>query len=160
MEFNFFHKDFFNATTGVYSRVTDREFYDSQITLTDKEADIIIKYFGYDNIHIGSVKSNTKKSLKKFMLYQIGSETFIPIYLHLLLLEQSKPTLRIFLSTKKRYKPKIWFIWFIYLNNNSEIVIGSLEERIWYSLGQIDLEDYNYQLKIQDALAKLKQKDI
>jgi len=66
MEFKPFHLDYFSAKCGAYSRVTDRENYDSQITLTDIEAEIVINYFGQENITLGNVSKDSSKSLKKF----------------------------------------------------------------------------------------------
>jgi 5-methylcytosine-specific restriction enzyme A len=46
MRFRQFHNDFFDSIDGAYSLVTQREFYDSQITLTDAEAEMVINHFG------------------------------------------------------------------------------------------------------------------
>ena len=41
MEFQEIHKSFFNCEVGAFSKVTDRENYDSQITVTKEEKKII-----------------------------------------------------------------------------------------------------------------------
>ena len=69
MEFQLFHNKFFNAVDGSYSIVTPREEFDSQITLTDAEAEMVINYFGISNIQIGNVTSDKMKAKKKFFLY-------------------------------------------------------------------------------------------
>jgi len=152
MEFKPFHNEFFRAIGGAFSRVTIRENFDSQITLTDNEAELVINYFGRENIHIGNVKGDTEKSRKKFLLYNANNSPIESIYLNLVFPKPKRKTeLRIYLTTKG-FKPKGGDIWFIYINANNEIVIGSLEEKIWNMLGQDDTEDDNYQSIIEESL--------
>ena len=105
MEFKSFHNDFFRAICGAYSRITSREYYDSQITLTDNEADIVINYFGYENINVGNVGSDKNKYLKKFLLYNAEYQEYNPIYLNLVFPKPAKPELRLYLAESRGYKP-------------------------------------------------------
>jgi len=152
MEFKPFHTEFFKAISGAYSRVTPREHFDSQITLTDNEAEIVIDYFGRNHINVGNVKSDVEKSRKKFMLYRSDNSVLEPIYLNLVFPKSQKTELRLYLAESRGYKPKGGDIWFIYINAKHEIVIGSLEEKIWNTLGQDDIEDDNYQSIIEESL--------
>ena len=69
MKFSFNQFMKFGTKTGSYSVVTDREYFDSQITATDAEADLLLNYFGHGNITVGNVKSNPALSQKEFLLY-------------------------------------------------------------------------------------------
>ncbi|MFT6480759.1 MAG: hypothetical protein ACJAVP_003921 [Spirosomataceae bacterium] len=40
MKFDIFHNRFFAAKTGAFSKVTEREYFDSQITLTEVKTEI------------------------------------------------------------------------------------------------------------------------
>lgn len=160
MEFKSFHNEYFKAISGAYSRVTNREYFDSQITLTDNEAELVINYFGHDNIHTGSVRGDIDKSIKKFMLYDINNEIVKPIYLNLVFPKSNKTELRLYIAKSRGYKPKGGDIWFIFINRNHDIVIGSLEEKKWNLLGQDDEEDYKYQDIIVDSLIIKKPFDI
>jgi hypothetical protein len=152
MEFKSFHNDFFRANCGAYSRITSREYFDSQITLTDNEAEIVINYFGHENINVGNVGSDINKSLKRFLLYNSEYQEYNPIYLNLVFPKPAKSELRLYLAESRGYKPKGGDIWFIYLNLNNELVIGSLEEKIWNTLGQNDIDDVFYQARIEDTI--------
>lgn len=147
MEFKPFHKDFFKAINGAYSIVTERENYDSQITLTDIEAEIVINYFGVQNIHVGRV--DRIKSLKNFISYQTSSQ----IQLNLVFPKPKKTELRLYLAKKAGYMPKGGEIWFIYENLTHQLVVGYMEERTWNSLGQTDSLDEEYQNKIETILS-------
>ena len=150
MQFNNFHKAYFNAVTGAFSRVTEREHYDSQITLTDLEADIVINYFGSENIQLGRVNLDREKSSKSFLLYP----NLTPIHLNLVFPKVAKTELRLYLAASAQFKPVANNIWFIFINLNGQIVIGDLEERIWNSLGQEDIIDDYYQQEIEGSLIR------
>lgn len=79
MKFGTIQRKMFGTAVGAYSIVTDRENYDSQITLTDYEAEIVLSHFGKNNIHVGNVKSNLALSKKHFRLFPSGK----PISLNL-----------------------------------------------------------------------------
>ncbi len=160
MEFKPFHNIFFKALNGAYSRVTTREYFDSQITLTDNEAELVINYFGCDSIHVGSVKGNIDKSLKKFMLFSFDKNLLEPVYLNLVYPKSKKTELRLYLAQSRGYKPKGGDIWFIFINQDHDIVIGSLEEKNWNLLGQVDNEDLEYQEIIENSLITKKPFDI
>lgn len=149
MEFTTFHKDYFKATTGAYSRVTNRENFDSQITLTDIEAEIVIKHFGNENINLGNVRSDKIKSLKTFLLYP----DFRPISLNLVFPKTPKTELRLYISSRGGFKPQANEIWFLYENENHELIIGALPENIWGNLGQEDIIDSDYQNTIEETLS-------
>jgi len=148
MEFKDFHKVFFNSNNGAFSRVTEREFYDSQITLTDIEAEIVNKHFGAHNINIGNVTSNREKSSKVFLLYP----SFEPIILNLVYPKPNKTELRLYLSSQRGFKPAANDIWFLYEDKDNELIIGSLPEPIWNNLGQSDNFDDVYQNEIELTL--------
>lgn len=140
MKFQSFHNLFFKAKNGAFSRVTPREFHDSQITLTGLEAKIVIDYFKMANIQIGNVKSNPSKAAKVFRLYNTGEN----IELNLVYPKPRKPELRLYISKSKGFKPPGGMIWFIFVNQESELVIGALDEITWGSLDQYDIDDQEY----------------
>lgn len=144
MEFKPFHLLHFNAKVGAFSKVTEREFFDSQITLTDLETDLVINHFGRTNIHTGNVASDKVKASKAFFSYNENKL----IDLNLVFPKPKKAELRLYLSSKKGFKPSSGSIWFLYVSNNGGIVIGALDEVIWNNLGQLDFEDNFYSAEI------------
>ncbi len=151
MEFNNFHKAFFRASEGAYSRVTERENYDSQITLTDIEFDIVVTHFGRENLNMGAVKVDPLKSAKEFLLYPNNE----PIDLNLVFPKAEKNELRLYLASKKDFKPIANSIWFLYKDENQNLVIGALEEKVWNNLGQQDSIDETYQEEIETIISKV-----
>jgi len=116
----------FGTNIGSYSKVTHREFYDSQITTTDAETQLMVEYFGISEIQIGNVNSDKEKSRKKFHLYPSGEE----IFLNLVYPKSKKAELRLYISEKARFKPEAESIWFLFVRNQ-EIWIGSMSEDEW-----------------------------
>lgn len=150
MEFGLIQQRYFECNTGSYSAVTKRENYDSQITLTDIEADIAINFFGIDNIPIGNVNQNSEKAKKVFYLYPTGQE----ITLNLVFPKPHKPELRLYLSIKAGFKPAPFDIWFLYPKNN-QLFIGAMKEKEWRSLEREDEEDFIYNDIIYEDAAKI-----
>lgn len=150
MEFQDFHKDFFKAAEGAYSRVTDRENYDSQITLTDQEAELVINYFGKDNIRIGNVKGDKDLAAKSFYLYP----NFEEIKLNVVFPKSEKTELRLYISSRGGFKPKGGEIWFLYIDSQNRLVVGAMEESHWSSLGQTDHLDDIYLDEVEEFLTK------
>lgn len=140
MKFQSFHNLFFKSKLGAFSRVTDREHHDSQITLTGLEAEIVINYFNISNIQIGNVKSNPSKALKKFRYYNTNEI----ISLNLVYPKPPKTELRLYISNKRGFKPNGGMIWFIFVSHKNELVIGALDEITWGSLDQYDIDDNEY----------------
>ena len=139
----------FNTDIGSYSIVTERENYDSQITATDSESDLLIDYFGKDNIHIGNVASNKAKSQKKFKLYPDGKE----IELNLVFPKPEKTELRLYLSTRAGFKPVPNSIWFMF-ERDSALWIGSMSEADWRDENTIVVYDET-EGAFQDSLLEL-----
>jgi len=118
-------KELFSAEKGAYSEVTSREFYDSQITLTGVEADIVENYFGKENINVGSVKSNASLSAKKFLLLP----NFVETELNLVYPKASKSELRLYL--RKAFKPKGGDVFIVYVTQDNKLVIGGYTLEEW-----------------------------
>lgn len=148
MEFTRFHKDYFSAFSGSFSRVTDREFIDSQITLTDFEATIVFEHFGYENIQVGNVASDKFKASKRFLLYP----SLAQINLNLVFPKPERPELRLYLSSSSGFKPQGGQIWFFYKTEQNELVVGALNEADWAKIGQTDDLDESYQESIEKTL--------
>ena len=152
----------FKTSTGAYSVVTDRENYDSQITLTDYEADLVLTYFGKENIHIGNVQSNPTLSAKQFRLFPDGRT----INLNVVFPKLDKSELRLYLSTTAGFKPSGGEIWFVYVLDGA-IWIGAMDEPEWRSNSSIlkkdDFDDL-YQLAVNEddeiRIATLKERDV
>lgn len=150
MEFQLFHNKYFNALDGSYSIVTSREEFDSQITLTDFEAEMVLNYFGFNNIQLGNVASDKVKASKTFFLYP----TLQPIKLNLVFPKTDKPELRLYISKNAGFKPSSGQIWFLYINRTNQLVIGALNANLWNDLDQIDTEDEAYLEEIQDEIVR------
>jgi 5-methylcytosine-specific restriction protein A len=155
MEFGPVQKDYFKASVGAYSKVTGREVYDSQITLTGKEVEIVDEFFGPDGIHHGPVKSNRAAALKEFMLYTQGGEPK-RISLNLVYCKEDKSELRLYLKGKV-FMPKADSIWFLFVSNG-EIFIGAMPVEKWTSIGREDAEDDGYIAEIYDEAIAPQQK--
>ncbi len=141
MRFGPVQKSFFNATDGAYSIVTEREVYDSQITLTGEEVELVQKHFGSAGIHHGNVRSNKEAALKTFTIYKQGAATK-QIQLNLVFCKDDKSELRLYLRGKV-FKPSPKSIWFLFLSNGA-LVIGAMAEDQWRSLGREDIDDDDY----------------
>ncbi len=149
MRFSAAHTHYFNAKDGAYSRVTEREFFDSQITLSDAEAELAISYFG-TTILIGNVGVDREQAKKLFKLY--NKNEFV--HLNLIFPKPGKNELRLYISNRAGYKPPAGYVWFLLLDKNDVLNIGSMSETQWRRLGQDDEGDVDYQLAIeQDILA-------
>lgn len=155
MQFGLVQKQFFKASTGAYSRVTKREVYDSQITLTGKEVEIVETFFGSAGIHHGPVKSNPVAALKEFNLYSYGSESK-RIHLNLVYCKEDKSELRLYLRGKV-FMPETDSIWFLFISKGA-LFIGAMPEDKWRSLGRDDAEDPGYIAEIYDESKKPEQK--
>ena len=146
----------FGTTNGAYSLVTDREHYDSQITLTDYEAELVVGHFGANNIHVGRVQLNPQTAAKPFRHYPDGTS----IELNLVYPKEEKTELRLYISSKSGFKPEGGEIWFVFLRNG-DIWIGSLTESEWRKEAADIKKDENddlYQNTIYDPDPILTQK--
>jgi hypothetical protein len=129
MEFSFIHEIKLGAKNGAYSKVTQREYQDSQITVSSEEASFLLAFFGREEIHVGNVKSDRVKANKKFKLYPTGKE----ISLNLVFPKPKKNELRLYLSERAGFKPLSNDIWFMFEKDNV-LWIGSLSEDEWSEL--------------------------
>lgn len=162
MRFGPIQKRKFGTTEGSYSVVTDRESEDSQITITDHEAEMVISHFGKDNIHRGNVKSNEPLSSKSFRLFPNGKA----IKLNVVHPKRKGTELRLYISSKAGFRPKGEEIWFMFLKDNA-LWIGAMPEPTWRSESsevKQDESDEIYQQEINDTdtvrIATLKERDV
>lgn len=152
----------FETYDGAYSTVTEREYYDSQITATDEEHEILVKHFGHLNINIGKARLNPAKSKKEFLLYPSGKK----IYLNVVFPKSNKPELRVYISSRAGFKPKGNSIWFMFIKHGA-IWIGSLSETEWRRANStliLDDDDFYYQENIFEndeiRITQLAQRDM
>lgn len=162
MRFGRIQKRKFGTDDGAYSIVTKREHFDSQITLTDYEAEIVISHFGKENLHVGKVQSNPSLSSKQFRRFSDGKMIKININYP----KPKKPELRLYISSKKGFKPDAGDIWFMF-SKDGEIWIGAMPESEWRNESselKQDESDEVYQSSINDTnalrIAKLKGRDV
>jgi len=162
MQFGKSQKIKFNSENGAYSVVTPRENHDSQITVTDEEANILLSFFGKENIQVGNVKSNPEKAKKPFKLYPDGKD----IHLNLVYPKPEKTELRLYLSQRAGFKPNSEDIWFVFEENN-ELWLGSMNEAVWRNQNKIliyDESEGTYQDSLQELdeikINTLKSRDI
>lgn len=114
---------FFESRSGAYSVVTQREFYDSQITVTSFEKKLFLKYL--KNIPRGSVISLTKQGVSSafpFRLYPTGEA----IYLNVNHPKENGNELRLYLQLAL-FKPDSGLIWFVFEKDDG-LWIGALDE--------------------------------
>ena len=165
MKFTNAHKSYFNADEGAFSIITEREYYDSQLTFTDIENEIALSFFGVENIHRGKVSDNRELSSKAFRLFGSGEIIFLNVNFP----KSEKPELRLYLSKRAGFKPEAGHIWFLY-KRESELWIGSLSQEEWGDLkildgsGRQDEYDFIFQESIitenSTEVIKLKERDV
>jgi len=125
MEFSFLQRATLNAVKGSYSPVTDREIYDSQITATDSEAELLVEYFRRrgEGIYVGNVNSNKDAARKQFRLYPSGDL----VNLNLVYPKPSKSELRLYLSSRAGFMPQKGDVWFLFESKaGGDLWIGTL----------------------------------
>lgn len=149
MKFGISQKIKFGSDEGSYSLVTERELLDSQITATDSEAELLLKFFGRENINIGNVASDKAKSGKNFRLFPQGKS----ITLNLVFPKPHKTELRLYLSSTAGFKPEPNSVWFMFIKND-DLWIGSTSEADWRNENSIIIYDESEEI-YQDSLAEL-----
>lgn len=161
MKFGKIQQRKFGTIDGAYSIVTDRENYDSQITLTDYEADLVISHFGRSNLHVGNVQSNPTLASKPLCLYPSGEH----IRLNIVFPKPEKTELRLYISSRAGFKPEGGEIWFMFLKDE-DIWIGAMSEAAWRcesSELKNDEADSIYQESLDETdsirIATLKERD-
>ena len=140
MEFGFLHRATFKAIKGAYSPVTDRELYDSQITATDSEADLLIEYFHQsgEGIHVGNVNSDKDAARKQFRLFPTGEV----VNLNLVYPKPAKPELRLYLSSRAGFMPNKGDVWFLFVSStDGTLWIGALPEDQWRNINEDTLQN-------------------
>ncbi len=139
MQFGIVQKERFVATDGSYSIVTEREVYDSQITATDAEAQLLKSFFASkdENIFVGNVKSSNGAATKEFKLFPTGKS----IFLNLVYPKPEKSELRLYLSSKAGFKPAKGAVWFMFVNAKNALWIGSMKESDWRNENSLYLND-------------------
>lgn len=162
MNFGRMQKIKFGTLEGTYSTVTNREYVDSQLTLTDYESELATSYFSKENINPGNVKSDRIGAAKCFRLFP-GGET---VTLNLVFPKPGKNELRLYISKSAGFMPDAGSIWFMFLKHD-EIWIGSMDESSWRSESsnlKLDESDEFYQEAVNDSdsirITQLKARDI
>lgn len=161
MRFGKAQEQIFSSNDGAYSIVTERENFDSQITLTDYEAELVINHFGQNNLHSGNVQSNKALASKPFRLYPSGHE----IRLNVVYPKPNKTELRLYISSRAGFKPDGGNVWFMF-KKDANLWIGAMSERSWRAESSIlkdDEFDAVYQASLDEPdsirLTTLKQRD-
>lgn len=161
MKFGKVQQHKFGTNAGAYSTVTDREHYDSQITLTDYEAELVISHFGKNQIHVGNVGSNPELSSKSLRLFPSGDE----VKLNIVFPKPEKTELRLYISSRAGFKPTGGEIWFMFSKDDT-LWIGAMPEEAWRAESselKKDDADPVYQESLDETdnirIAKLKERD-
>lgn len=142
MRFGIVQREFFGCDDGAYSRVTAREVFDSQITLTGEEVEIVVDNLGTERIHVGNVRSDPAAARQQFALFPAGKS----VELNLVFPKPEKSELRLYLKTRV-FKPDPEDIWFVFPKGGA-LHIGSMTEATWRSIGRSDPEDEAYQSEV------------
>lgn len=152
----------FGTDAGAYSEVTKTEYGDSQITLTDYEADLVVSHFGNRNIYVGNVRSSGGASKKTFRRYPDGKN----IELNLVYPKPAKTELRLYLSQGAGFMPSGGHIWFIF-KKGRELWIGAMEKNKWRDESselKRDEGDFIYQEIVNDVnevrISELKSREV
>lgn len=132
MKFTDIHNRFFGTQAGAFSKITGDETKKSQVTATKDEYEVLINFFGKENIHRGPKSANLEQSKKVFLLYP----EMKPIELNLVFPKPNKNELRLYLSSTAGFKPQSGDYWFVYSNKTGQLVIGSFSEEEWNTIGK------------------------
>lgn len=161
MKFGRIQEKKFGTSNGTYSVVTERENYDSQITLTDYETEMVISHFGQSNLHVGNVQSSEGAAAKSFCLFP-GGKT---IALNVVFPKPEKTELRLYISARAGFKPDGGNVWFMFIRDG-QIWIGAMNEFEWRNESselKQDESDEIYQSEVNDSdairIIKLKERD-
>ena len=161
MKFGKIQERKFGASSGAYSIVTERENYDSQITLTDYEAELVVDHFGKENLHVGNVQSNKILASKPLRLYPSGKI----INLNIVYPKPEKTELRLYISSQVGFKPEGGEVWFLF-EKEGNLWIGAMSESSWRTESselKKDDSDAIYQEALDESdsirVAKLKARD-
>lgn len=150
MRFSLAQKEYFKASDGAFSVITDREHYDSQLTFTDVEAEVLLKHFGKERIHRGAVRDDPDKAGLNYRLYPEGHY----IKLNTNFPKTDKDEIRLYLSKGAGFKPDSGMVWFIF-EKDEELWVGSMNQFDWKQIDafestqRIDENDLLYQNTIQ-----------
>jgi len=136
----------FESTDGAYSTVTEREHDDSQVTLTDHEARIVLTHFGEASILRGSVKSDTAMAEKEFALFPTGRS----IKLNVNYPKAKGNELRLYLN--KNFKPESGLVLFFF-PKDGRLWIGTMSENEWRA-GAADVVRDDSDSVFQEALVE------
>jgi len=148
MKFGLIQQARFNTTSGAYSLVTETEYGDSQITLTDFEREIVEAHFGTDQIHRGRVASSPVRAKKQFRLYPSGKL----IELNLIYPKFGKDELRLYIGTKAGFKPLPNQIWFLF-KIAGDLWLGTEDQGAWSIASRKDNDDELYLEASETAMA-------
>lgn len=149
MKFSASQENIFGTDAGSYSIVTPREHTDSQITLTDYEAELAVGHFGEQNLLKGNVGSDRVLAAKSFRLHPHGNQ----ITLNIVFPKQDKTELRLYLSATAGFKPVGGKVWFMY-RKDADLWIGSMAEHQWRAMSsgfKQDDSDDTYQESVNDT---------
>lgn len=131
--------DYFGASVGAHSRVTETEYGDSQVTVTGAEKDIMLsKATDFLQDKLGSVKSLSSLGISaeyEFLLYPSGK----PITLNLLYPKPNKTELRLYLR-KGIYAPQVGNDWCVFIRND-RLWLGSFDHASKALLPTFVMED-------------------
>ena len=160
MQFGPSQKKRFNCSDGAYSTVTDREYKDSQITLTDHEASIVLSRFTESGIPRGGVNANPELAAKEFALYPSGES----IQLNINFPKSKGNELRLYLN--RQFRPEGGLVVFLF-PADGRLWIGTMTESEWRT-GSADLvsddSDSVYQESLTETseirIATLKERDV
>lgn len=131
MKFTDLHNRFFNTQTGAFSKVTEVEYDDSQVTATKDEYEIFLDSLVKKHSS-RRVSDDREKSKKAFLLYP----EMKPIELNLVFPKTNKNELRLYLSSRVGFKPKPGDYWLVYKNKEGQLVLGGFSEEEWNTIGK------------------------
>lgn len=140
MKFGPLQLEYFGADEGAYSIVTQDERDKGQITLTeaDGEAALAIKALGQQNIPRQAAKS---QPLEIIVRRSDGTEQQAALTINFPKAERNE--LRIYRNSRQGFSYEAGDVWFVF-RRGGNLVVGSLPEKSWRSLGREDSDDDIY----------------
>ena len=125
---------FFNASIGAGSIVTEREEFDSQITIDTNEKVVLHSHIPQSIISRMSIKKTS--SISSFSFIEFSTRKNVSLNLNL---PKSKGNeTRLYLSESSGFKPRAGDYWFLFEKiNTKNLIIGSVDDGVWSASGGV-----------------------
>jgi 5-methylcytosine-specific restriction protein A len=152
MKFSNFHKLYFDAIDGAFSKVTHTEATDPQITVDKYEKQIVWQKISDSSIYRGSTESGGALAHKKFKIWPTGKVLSIPLVYPYPSDPKKRNQLRLYPTKRTGFTVEPNDFWFIFTRpDDKNLWLGSKTGISWVQLGREDLEDSAFVRAVEES---------